>query len=201
MLLSHGHPDHFDRGIPRGVPGGRPPSSSRAAWARRARRSSSATSSRSSAGRRLQVAGVGPRSRPGRALDLARRPAGAAGRLRRRRRPAGLLRRRYRTDSMNSARRSPASTWPCCRSGRGVRTSARDTSGPGLPPRSLARRRADRGDPDPLGHALPAPAPPCLVGAPREPGDRFAEYAARLAPETTVHVLRPGQSTVIETRL
>ncbi len=35
----------------------------------------------------------------------------------------------------------------------------------------------------------------------REPGDRFAEYAARLAPETTVHVLRPGQSTVIETRL
>jgi L-ascorbate metabolism protein UlaG (beta-lactamase superfamily) len=32
----------------------------------------------------------------------------------------------------------------------------------------------------------------------REPGDRFAEYAERLAPETHVRVLRPGQTTVIE---
>lgn len=32
----------------------------------------------------------------------------------------------------------------------------------------------------------------------REPGDRFAEHAQRLAPESRVEVLRPGEETVVE---
>ncbi len=31
----------------------------------------------------------------------------------------------------------------------------------------------------------------------REPGDRFADHARSLAPATTVHVLRPGEGTVV----
>ena len=77
--------------------------------------------------------------------------------------------------------------------------------GPGhLGPRSAAQALAAAGStiaipihwgtlyPRRLHHVWSAPL--------HEPGDQFAEHAARLAPDTTVRVLRPGGVTVVDIR-
>ena len=77
--------------------------------------------------------------------------------------------------------------------------------GPGhLSPRSAAQVLATAGPtvaipihwgtlyPRRLHRVWPAPL--------HEPGDRFAAYAAGLAPDTQVRVLRPGEATVVEVR-
>ena len=81
------------------------------------------------------------------------------------------------------------------------------TWGPHLGPGHLGPRSAAEA----LGDIRPAVAIPIHWGTlyPRrlhrvwsrpltEPGDRFAAHAARLAPATTVTVLRPGEGTSIE---
>ena len=91
-----------------------------------------------------------------------------------------------------------ASTWRCCRSGRGARTVAPATSARGRPPRrspTSARpwRSRSTGGRSIRGGSTASGRRPLT-----EPGDRFAEHAARLAPATTVRVLRPGEGTSIE---
>ena len=75
--------------------------------------------------------------------------------------------------------------------------------GPGhLGPRSAAEVLASAGPivaiPIHWGTLYPRRLHRWWSGPLREPGDRFADYARRLAPEARVRVLRPGEDTVIE---
>lgn len=196
VLVSHGHPDHFDpaslrslRGSPTVVvPTGL------GAWARRV---VDGEVIEVQAGTRISVAGAdidvvpashwispgAPRAKPvGYVLDSGRRVyfAGDTG-------PFGGLDRVLATVDVALL---PVWTWGPHR-------------GPGhLGPRSAAQALASAGPtvavpihwgtlyPRRLHHVWSAPL--------REPGDRFAEHAASIAPDTSVRVLRPGGTTAID---
>ena len=196
VLVSHGHADHFDpaslrslRGspvlvVPRGLGG-------------RARRATPAQVIEVAAGERIRIADVdvtavpaahwvtpgAPRAQPvGYVLDAGPRVyfAGDTGRF------AALESVVAGVD----VALLPVWTWG-------------PHLGPGhLGPRSAAEVLAAAGPtvaiPIHWGTLYPRRLHHVWSGPLREPGDRFAQRAARLAPETSVRVLRPGQDTVIE---
>ena len=74
--------------------------------------------------------------------------------------------------------------------------------GPGhLGPKSAAQALAAAGQtvaiPIHWGTLYPQRLHRVWSGPLHEPGDRFADHARRLAPETTVRVLRPGEATIV----
>ena len=197
VLVSHGHPDHFDptslrslRGSPAiVVPRGLGP------WARRV---VTGDVIEVEAGTRVTVAGLdidvvpashwispgAPRAKPvGYVLDAGPRVyfAGDTGRF------DGLDRVLTAVD----VALLPVWTWGPHR-------------GPGhLGPRSAAQALASAGPtvavPIHWGTLYPRRLHHVWSGPLREPGDRFAEHAASLAPDTSVRVLRPGGITAIDT--
>ena len=196
VVISHGHPDHFDptslralRGsptvvVPRGLGG-------------QARRAVSGEVIEVEAGDRIEVGGLAievvpashwispgaPRAQPvGYVVDGGPRVyfAGDTGPF------DGLDRVLARVD----VALLPVWTWGPHR-------------GPGhLGPRSAAQALATAGPtvaiPIHWGTLYPRRLHHVWSGPLREPGDRFAEHAAGLAPETRVEVLRPGGSTVVD---
>jgi L-ascorbate metabolism protein UlaG (beta-lactamase superfamily) len=196
VLISHGHPDHFDAEslrslhgeptvvVPRGL-------GARAGQVVRGEVIETVT------GDRLSVGGVtidtvpaahwitpgAPRAQPvGYVLDAGRRIyfAGDTGPY------AGLDRLLGEVD----VALLPVWTWGPHR-------------GPGhLGPRSAAQALATAGPtvaiPIHWGTLYPRRLHRVWSGPLHEPGDRFADHCRRLAPATSVQVLRPGQDTVIE---
>jgi L-ascorbate metabolism protein UlaG (beta-lactamase superfamily) len=77
--------------------------------------------------------------------------------------------------------------------------------GPGhLGPKSAAQALATAGPtvaiPIHWGTLYPRRLHRVWSGPLREPGDRFADHVRRLAPATSVHVLRPGETTTVHVR-
>lgn len=195
VLVSHGHPDHFDRAslaaiegapllvVPRGLGGA-------------ARRSTGAEVVEMTVGERVRfgevsieavparhwVTPAAARARPqGYVVDAGARIwfAGDTGRLPPDLHPPGPI----------DVALLPVWTWGPHR-------------GPGhLGPRSAAETvrsvNARFAVPIHWGTLYPRRLHRLWRAPLAEPGDRFADHAARLAPETTVRVLRPGEHTTI----
>jgi L-ascorbate metabolism protein UlaG (beta-lactamase superfamily) len=196
VLISHGHPDHFDVASLGALPGSPTVVVPRGLGAR-ARRALAGDVIEVEAGDRLEVGGItveavpashwispgAPRAQPvGYVVDGGPRIyfAGDTGRF------AGLDRVVARVD----VALLPVWTWGPHR-------------GPGhLGPKSAAQALTAAGPtvaiPIHWGTLYPRRLHRVWSAPLHEPGDRFAEHASQLAPETTVRVLRPGEHTVIE---
>jgi L-ascorbate metabolism protein UlaG (beta-lactamase superfamily) len=196
VLISHGHPDHFDVASLGALPGSPTVVVPRGLGAR-ARRALAGDVIEVEAGDRLEVGGItveavpashwispgAPRAQPvGYVVDGGPRIyfAGDTGRF------AGLDRVVAKVD----VALLPVWTWGPHR-------------GPGhLGPKSAAQALTAAGPtvaiPIHWGTLYPRRLHRVWSAPLHEPGDRFAEHASQLAPETTVRVLRPGEHTVIE---
>jgi L-ascorbate metabolism protein UlaG (beta-lactamase superfamily) len=196
VLISHGHPDHFDPtslGALRGSPAVVVPRGLGA----RARRVLAGDVIEMQVGERLEIGGItveavpashwispgAPRAQPvGYVVEGGPRIyfAGDTGRF------AGLDRVVADVD----VALLPVWTWGPHR-------------GPGhLGPKSAAQALAGAGPtvaiPIHWGTLYPRRLHRVWSAPLHEPGDRFAAHASQLAPETTVRVLRPGEHTVID---
>jgi L-ascorbate metabolism protein UlaG (beta-lactamase superfamily) len=196
VLISHGHPDHFDVASLGALPGSPTVVVPRGLGAR-ARRALAGDVIEVEVGDRLEVGGItveavpashwispgAPRAQPvGYVVDGGPRIyfAGDTGRF------AGLDRVVAKVD----VALLPVWTWGPHR-------------GPGhLGPKSAAQALTAAGPtvaiPIHWGTLYPRRLHRVWSAPLHEPGDRFAEHASQLAPETTVRVLRPGEHTVIE---
>ena len=195
VLISHGHPDHFDPESLRSLSGSPTVVVPRGLGAR-ARQAVRGDVIEVAAGDRLAIRGVSvdavpashwispgaPRAQPvGYVVDAGPRIyfAGDTGPF------AGLDRMLAGVD----VALLPVWTWGPHR-------------GPGhLGPKSAAQALAAAGRtvaiPIHWGTLYPRRLHRVWSGPLREPGDRFADHARRLAPATTVRVLRPGEATIV----